>query len=214
MHLWCVMERTEQRLVTRAIRGDAAAVEALWAQHRRWVGAVLLAHMPRAASLDDLLQDVAVVLVERVSGLRDPAALRPWLRSVAVNAARTSARRAAARPVEAPLADEPAPSVPQDRRDAETRDTLEHVLTLARDLPPDLREPLLLRSLRGLSQADIAETLGLPETTIETRLARARRQLRERMAARGHDGLPGRARGAAARTVNTTRTNLPTGARP
>jgi len=45
-------------------------------------------------------------------------------------------------------------------------------------LPPEYREPLLLRCVRALTYQQISEILDLPVTTIETRLARARRMLR------------------------------------
>src|SRR5437868_11690431 len=78
--------------VAAAIRGDADAVRSLWQEHRRWVAAVLLAHKPREAELEDLLQDVAMTFVRTVSRLRDEGMLRPWLRTVAVNAARAAGR--------------------------------------------------------------------------------------------------------------------------
>ena len=49
----------------------------------------------------------------------------------------------------------------------------------AQRLQPDYREPLLLRCVRGMSYRQIADILDLPVTTIETRLARARRMIRE-----------------------------------
>lgn len=41
------------------------------------------------------------------------------------------------------------------------------------------REPLLLRSARGLSSAQIGAILGLSPVVVDTRLARARRMLLE-----------------------------------
>jgi len=165
---------------------DPATVGALWGEHRRWVAAVLLAHMPREAELEDLLQEVAVVLVARIAELRDPGALRPWLRTVAINTARMAARQGRVRRTrvtvledqDAALAD---PASERERVASDARAEAEEVMTLARALPEDYREPLLLRCVRGLSQKQIAATLGLPETTIETRLARARRMLRQRL---------------------------------
>lgn len=55
-----------------------AEVDALWREHRRWVAAILLAHMPREADLEDLLQDVAVTVVSRIGELRDRTRLRGW----------------------------------------------------------------------------------------------------------------------------------------
>lgn len=126
-----------------------------------------------------------MAFVNGVRELRDPAALRPWLRTVVVNAARSDhRRRALRRNVEsAPFAlaleveDGRRPEVSADAEQAEALRTLVQTLRL---LPDELREPLLLRGVDGLGQREIAEILGLPETTVETRIARARRFLRER----------------------------------
>jgi DNA-directed RNA polymerase specialized sigma24 family protein len=52
-------------------------------------------------------------------------------------------------------------------------------MALARTLPEGYREPLLMRCVRGMSYKQIGAVLDLPETTIETRIARGRRMLRE-----------------------------------
>ena len=53
------------------------------------------------------------------------------------------------------------------------------LLELAHRLHPDYREPLLLKCVRGMRYKQIADVLGLPVTTVETRITRARRMLRE-----------------------------------
>ena len=165
----------------------SAVLEALWHEHRRWVAAVLLAHKPREAELEDLLQEVAMTFVSRVHELRDPGALRPWLRTVAINAARMDARRvrlrrAALRPLQDEHAELADPARDRRLRADDARVEAQAALQAAQALPEEYREPLLLRCLRGQSQKQIAAILGVPETTVETRLARARRLLRERLA--------------------------------
>lgn len=181
-------------LAAAAIAGDADAVRALWQRHRRWVAAILLAHKPREADLDDLLQDVAAIVVAKVGDLRDEGALRPWLRTVAISVARTAARKRnrgsggwfrravslGARGTTPDGADaaaageDDAPAV-----SAAVREEGKRLMELARELPEGYREPLLLKCIRGLSYRQIGELLGLPETTVETRIARGRRMLRE-----------------------------------
>jgi RNA polymerase sigma-70 factor (ECF subfamily) len=177
---------TDAREVEAAIGGDAEALQRVWRTHRRWVAAVLLAHKPREAELEDLLQEVACTVVERIGEIRDPACFRAWLRSVSMNAARTAGRRATTRRIFRSMrmqgvTDMPGPSA-EPAPDADHHGEASRLLEIARRLHPDYSEPLLLRAVRGLSQKQIAETLGLPETTIETRLARARKMLREELA--------------------------------
>jgi len=153
----------------------------LWAEHRRWVAAILLAHKPRDVDLEDLLQDVAMTLVRRVHELRDPSKVRPWLRTVAINAARAAARKRNVRlRLVRPDADPDRHASP-DGVAEEVRDEAERALSAAQRLHPDYREPLLLRCVHGMSYRRIGETLGLPMTTVETRITRARRMVREEL---------------------------------
>ncbi len=46
-------------------------------------------------------------------------------------------------------------------------------------LPEAYREPLMLRAMHGLRSKRIGEILGVPAPTVDTRIARARRMLRE-----------------------------------
>jgi RNA polymerase sigma factor CnrH len=49
------------------------------------------------------------------------------------------------------------------------------------DLPAALREPLVLRTLQDMSQAETAATLSISEKAVETRVRRARARLTERL---------------------------------
>ncbi|MEM1330348.1 MAG: sigma-70 family RNA polymerase sigma factor [Planctomycetota bacterium] len=185
-------------LATRAVRGEVNAQVQLWGRWSRWVAAVVLAHKPRRAELEDLLQDVAASFVSRCHEVRDPAALRGWLRTVATNAARASGRSESTRRAHEPAIRlvrehgqrERAPTEPGERVAAS--DQSGRMLELVNRLPDGYREPLLLRSVRGMSYRAIGEVMGLKERTVETRIARARRMLRELMAQGGGAGaLPG-----------------------
>ncbi len=162
----------------RAVAGDSAAMARLWQQHRRWVAAILLAHKPRWADLDDLLQDVAMSVVRKMGEIRDPGAIRPWLRTVAMNVAHAAARTGRRRAGEAAIDSEQL-SAPTAEAPAVDAESSQRLAELAFQLPDGYREPLLLKAVQGLSYREIGQILGLPETTIETRIARARRQLRD-----------------------------------
>lgn len=175
----------EHRLAGGAIAGDESATQALWHAHRRWVAAILLAHKPRDAELDDLLQEVAVSMVKNIHTLADPGAVRPWLRTIAVNLARSAGRRQKVirkvMPIVAAGAQRTAERNEAIDGPAGCDDRGRRALELAQALAPEYREPLLLRAVRGMSYRQIADVMGVPMTTIETRLARARRMLKEQL---------------------------------
>jgi RNA polymerase sigma-70 factor (ECF subfamily) len=180
-------DAADTRLVEAAMAGDAEAIRAVWNSHRRWVAALLLAYKPRETSLEDLLQEVAVTLVRRIDELREPQAFRPWIRSVAINAARLAGRkqtlaRKHGRKIRLLVEQETlAPQTPDVA--VAQREDARRLLDLAMELPETYREPLLLRCMQGMSYREIGQATGLPETTIETRIARGRRMLREKAAA-------------------------------
>lgn len=170
-----MVDASDAEVVRRAIAGDPAAQAQLWERHHRLVAAVLLAHSPlnrgRRADLDDLMQEVALTLCARISTLEQPERFAGWLVAVARTAAKQAHRKERSRIAPQPLDHEPVSPAPS-RSDGD-------LLDVARTLPIAYREPLLLQAVQGLSQREIAAALDLPETTVETRLVRGRRLLRE-----------------------------------
>lgn len=189
LRLHSPMLNEEHTLAAAAMAGEREAIESLWEMHRRWVAAVILAHKPRGADLEDLLQDVAMTLVGKIATVRDPRHVRAWLRTVAVNAARAVARSRHARPhlrlVGADRQESDTPPIDVSAsRDEESR----RLLALVGQLPEAYREPLMLRALHGMRSRMIAEILDIPEATVDTRISRARKMLRE--LARGIESPP------------------------
>jgi RNA polymerase sigma-70 factor (ECF subfamily) len=181
-------QRAVTQLVKQAGHGDQLAQQELWNTHRRWVAAIILAHRPRSVEVDDLMQEVALKLVDKLDTLRDPEAFRPWLRQIVINVCRGAGR--ALKPtlsINHAFPNSESSSHTIDVPATDTQDSVEradlarHLLDQVMGLPPEYREPLLLRAMGCLSYQQISEMLGLPVTTIETRLARARRMVREEM---------------------------------
>ena len=70
--------------------------------------------------------------------------------------------------------------VPVDDATAD-RQELDDVTRLIAALPATLKEPLVLRTIEGLSQAETADVLGITQKAVETRVYRARARLLENL---------------------------------
>jgi RNA polymerase sigma-70 factor (ECF subfamily) len=111
----------------------------------------------------------------------DARSLRSWLLAIAVNVVRNQAR--AARRHQAVLSRLPPPhDLPDFADEVSTRlddqGRLAAVRAAVRGLPARERD-VLICVWSGLDSAEAAAALGVPEGTVRTRLARARRRLRQ-----------------------------------
>jgi RNA polymerase sigma-70 factor (ECF subfamily) len=134
--------------------------------------------------VEDVAQQVWASVWRRIGELREARRWRPWLyriaRNAALDAGRELSRRggiAGAGNPELPLGAPPSP--PQVLMADEQRHA---VMEAIRSLPTIYREPFVLRHLQDWSYRSIAETMGIPADTVETRLVRARRLLRQSLA--------------------------------
>jgi RNA polymerase sigma factor (sigma-70 family) len=135
-----------------------------------------------AADAEDAVQD-AFVKAWRASGsFRTGAPIRPWLLTIVANEARNR-RRSAGRRTHLALraaTEEPsggaAPSPEAALLSTEQRSAL---LAAVDELPEEQRDVVALRYFLDLSEADVAETLGIPPGTVKSRTARALERLRE-----------------------------------
>jgi RNA polymerase sigma-70 factor (ECF subfamily) len=138
------------------------------ASYRRLLGQ-LIGVTGSVAEAEDVLQEAFVRGLDhprRLLGADNPEA---WLRTVAVNLARSRWRRAqrflrlAPRLVEEPL----------------TADVDSHVVLVQalRNLPAGQREVIALHHLADLTVEQVADILGLPTGTVKARLSRGRSAL-------------------------------------
>jgi len=175
-----VSERWDQTLpIESAIAGHSDALSQVWVGVRRWVAVILIAHKPREADLEDLLQLVALQVCRKVHEVRDPSLFKPWLRTVTINIAREQGRKASRKRVGMLRLVGRTRNETDQIGNMQLSEDANRVLDAALGLPEKYREPVLMRCQQSMSYKQIAEVLSLPETTIETRIARGRRMLRE-----------------------------------
>ena len=151
----------------RAQLGSAAAFEELVVRHGSRLYGYLAVQLRHESDAHDALQDTLTAAWRGLPGLRNAERFQPWLFGIASNKAADAARR------RLPTSDAEGRS--EGSRGDEQLELREALATLA----PHLREVLLLRYLLGLSEAEVAEALGVRVGTVKSRTARAKRALAE-----------------------------------
>ena len=176
----------DRRLLRRMRRGDERAASTLWRAHAPRLTAY--ARTIAGSLAEDAVQEAFLSAIRLRStearGVRDVGA---WLTTVtrraALNIARSESRerdrRVSAREqlagTNSAASTDPALA---SLAPGETRDILDALA----GLDPDLREPVALHRIAGLSFAEVASVLGVPKATAADRYNRAIEQLRGALA--------------------------------
>lgn len=178
---------TDGELATLTIAGRQAAFAEIMHRYRQPVFRLARAWLGDPEEALDLTQETFVAAHQALSRYDAARPMRAWLSTIAINKCRDWARKRAVRrffsfassiggEAEA-VADT---QVPLDDAAAD-RQELGRVTRAISELPTNLKEPLVLRTIEGLSQAETAGVLGISEKAVETRLYRARAKLLEKL---------------------------------
>jgi RNA polymerase sigma-70 factor, ECF subfamily len=177
--------RGDAELIDRARRGDVMAYEDLVRRHQ--AVAIRTAHLfAPDGDAEDAVQEAFVKAHGALGRFRDGAPFRPWLLRIVANEARNRRRSAgrraglALRSAEDRRPDDAAPS-PESAVLADER--RRWLLAGVNALGDSDREVIAARYFLELSEAEIAEILGIPRGTVKSRASRALRRLRDRLAA-------------------------------
>jgi RNA polymerase sigma-70 factor (ECF subfamily) len=172
----------DEPLVGAAREGDRHAFAEFVRRHTSFVRGVVLGVLGTPAELDDVTQEVWVTVWQRFATLKDASRWKSWLYRLARNAAIDAGRRRTRRKKRSRqwqndgAGDGSAPPAGDAMALHEERRSVWQAIG---GLPALYREPFVLRHVCGWSYPQIAETMGMPVDSIETRLVRARRLLRE-----------------------------------
>ena len=182
-------DASDAELAALALAGRQEAYRILLARYREPVFRLVRATTGDPDEALDITQEVFVAAFSALARYDASRPLGAWIRRIALNECHDWARRRKVRSFftrAAPLqqAYTVADFAVSPELEAADRAELARVSAAIGKLPSRLRETLLLRTVDGLSQAEAADVLGVSEKAIETRLYRARAQLKELLADR------------------------------
>jgi RNA polymerase sigma-70 factor (ECF subfamily) len=171
-----------EALVERCLAGDQAAWDQIVRQHWRKVFNLAYKFVGRHDEAEDLTQDIFLKIFKALHTFDRRANFQTWLISISRNLcidhyrSVRKERETMARDVDAsqltPVSRERGPHSQLEQTD------LKNLVRLAlAELPPALRQAVVLRDLQEFSYQEIADQLGLPEGTVKSRINRGRLEL-------------------------------------
>lgn len=163
--------------VAQAAAGDAAAFADIVAEHHDDLARVCFVICGNQDAAQDAAQVAWSIAWRKLSSLREPTRLRPWLVAIAANEARRAVRFEHRHSVvEIEVAD-----VGSEIDDPSGRVERSDVAQALRRLSDDDRMVLALRHVAGFDATEIGRAMGLSPSGVRSRLMRAAARLRSEL---------------------------------
>ncbi len=181
-------KQSDEQVAEAAAAGDQDAFGELVRRWENRIHRVAYGMLGDAEEARDATQETFLAAYRSLASFRGDARVSTWLHRIAINECITRQRRKMARP-ERQFADDaietlaasssahefaPALAVESEQRAAIVRRA---VATLA----PEFREVIVLKEFQEMTFQQIAETLGIPLSTVKSRLYTALKQLRSKL---------------------------------
>lgn len=145
-------------------------------EHQSMVFSVAWHYLRDRSLAEEVAQDVFLQLHRNLGALESPDHVVNWLRKVAAYRSIDAARRRRMRP-QVSLEDAPELSVPASPGDPVRAARLRQLVA---SLPEKARMVVVLRFQEEMALEEIADTMGIPVSTVKSQLQRALGMLREK----------------------------------
>lgn len=177
----CDEASVDQELIARVLRGDEAALGAIYDRYHRLIYAIALRVAGDQSSAEEIVQDVFHAVWRSAGSFRAGGSLASWLvgiaRHRAIDATRSQVYRSRAR--ESLLNEQITARADGDLSDLLLRQVVRAALA---ELTQQQRQAIDLAYYGGLTEAQIAERLGIPLGTVKSRMRAGMLRLRDLLA--------------------------------
>jgi RNA polymerase sigma-70 factor (ECF subfamily) len=163
---------SEEELLRRAAQGDQAACAAVYQQYVRAIYRLAYGVLLDERDAEEVVQDSFAYALQNLRHFdARRSAFRTWLYTITMSRCRNKRRRKWLPTLALADSTERLPSrdTPPERA-VEESGVRDSVLAALRRLSPKLREAVVLRYFDGLSYREMAEVLGCPQKTAESRV--------------------------------------------
>jgi RNA polymerase sigma-70 factor (ECF subfamily) len=186
-----MMADTDEELVTAFRGGDISAFDTLVQRWERKIQGAVYRIMGSGEEARDLAQETFLRAYRGLGSFKSEARFSSWLYQIALNLCRDRLRQRRGKTLVSIDDLDPTTAARIDRSPATAQELVEakdlgRIVAMAMsDLPEEQREVIVLKEYQGLTFQEIADTLGVPVSTVKTRLYRGLGQMRERLERQG-----------------------------
>ena len=172
-----VREDGDDELIGALAGGDREAIAELYRRHAPWLVLRLSRRCADPGMVEEVVQDTFVAVWRGSGSYRGTGEVAAWIWGIGI-------RRLISRLRRRPVAPSAASVDIMVSAEDEVLIGVEHgdLGQALRTLSPELRAVVQATVLDGLTTKEAATLLGIPQGTVKTRAARARRELREALA--------------------------------
>jgi RNA polymerase sigma-70 factor (ECF subfamily) len=180
------------QLARRVRGGDMAAFHELVERHAASLLGMAAMLVGNAADAEDVVQETLAGAFRGLGGFRGDSSVKTWLTRILLRQAAGQLRKRGKYQAVSLEAAGPAlrsryagrstrTQAPPVRPATERADARMDLAAALADMSEEYRQVLVLRELQGLSYDEISRVLNVPGGTVESRLFRARRAMRDRL---------------------------------
>lgn len=166
------LDTREADWIEGARKGDRKSQKAIFDQLSGKMYAVCLRYMGDKDAAEDILQDGFVTLFSKLDSYSGAGSFEGWARKIFVNTALMSLRKKDALKNSEDV--DAARSICSDEPSAIQKIGHQDLMKMIAALPPGFRTVFNMYVIEGYSHKEIAEALGISETTSRSQLQRAR----------------------------------------
>jgi RNA polymerase sigma-70 factor (ECF subfamily) len=174
------LEQLDRAALARFHDGDERAFEEIVGRYEARIRSFVLGIVGDRGAAEDAAQETFLAAYRKARSYRGEGSFRSWLYRIAFRKAQDELRRRGRAHAELVSEVDSYPS----RAGTETQARQEarwDLVTMLSTMKPEHRIALLLREVAGLSYREIGDALGWSMANVQTRIHRARLELRERL---------------------------------
>jgi RNA polymerase sigma factor (sigma-70 family) len=162
---------TETQLITALQRADSRAQKALFERYSSKMLTICVRYVSNRYEAEEILMDGFMRVFEKIGQYKSEGSFEGWIRRIMVNESLMYLRKNKQWRAEIALEDAPPEA---DTAFADQDLLAEDLLNLLEQLPAGYKTVFNLYAIEGYSHAEIAESLGITESTSKSQLHRAR----------------------------------------
>ncbi len=164
-------------LVKRCQEGDVTSFKRLYEQYAKAMYNTSLRIVNNAVEAEDVLQESFIDAFHHIGSFQNKSSFGAWLKQIVVNKSINHLKRKRIDLVEMKEAEVTQHTEYAEDDKAEVQLQVALILNAVKQLPPGYRTVLSLYLLEGYDHEEIAQVLGVAESTVRTQYIRAKQKL-------------------------------------